>query len=122
MQAVIGEPAPIILKWVGGLINTTGVEAIDYLLTDSVESPVGDDVYYTEKLIRMPDDYICYMPPSYAPSVSALPMLKNGHITLGCFNNPTKINDVALSEWAKIMHELPNSRLFLKGFQYNSPV
>lgn len=120
MQAMTLEPAPLLVKWVGGLINTTGVEAIDYLITDSIESPPGSDEYYTEKLIRMPDDYICYMPPLRIPSVGGLPALRNGYVTFGCFNNPTKINDVLLVEWAKLMQAVPNSRLFLKSGPYDS--
>jgi len=118
MPAIAMEPAPIIVKWVGGLINTTGVAAIDYLLTDRVESPEGDDDFYTESLIRLPDDYICLTPPPYLPRVGELPAIRNGHITLGCFNNPIKINEVLLKEWALLMQELPESRLFLKGHQY----
>ena len=118
MQTMVMEPAPILVKWVGGLINTTGVEAIDYLLTDAIETPVGEDLFYTEKLIRMPDDYICFTPPPYAPPVASLPALKNGYITLGCFNNPIKINDVVLTEWSMLMQELPDSQLFLKGHQF----
>src|SRR3546814_2762631 len=66
------EPAPIILKWVGGLINTTGADAFDYLLSDGVETPIGDDSHYTEKLVRLPDDYICFTPPSYQPKVETV--------------------------------------------------
>ncbi len=114
------QPAPLQLKWVGGLINTTGLHAMDYLLSDAIESPVGDDAFYTEKLIRMPGDYICYQAPEYTPPVSELPAISNGYITLGCFNNPTKVNEVLLAEWAGLMRDLPGSRLFLKGMQYNS--
>ena len=120
MRTMAMQPAPLLLKWVGGLINTTGLSAIDYLLSDNIESPPGEDAFYTEKLIRLPDDYICFTPPEYVPEIGNLPALENGHITLGCFNNPTKINEVVLTEWARIMHELPNSRLLLKGMQYNS--
>jgi len=109
------EPAPVLVKWVGGLINTTGVESIDYLLTDGIESPLGSDANYTEKLIRMPDDYICYMPPTRVPDVGALPALKNGYVTFGCFNNPTKVNPVVLEQWAGLLHAVPGSKLFLKG-------
>lgn len=115
MKTIALEPAPVIVKWVGGLINTTGVPAIDYLITDAVESPPGSDEFYTEKLIRMPDDYICYMPPELIPEVRSLPALRNGYITFGCFNNPTKINDVILGHWAGLLHAVPGSRLYLKG-------
>ncbi|MCD0501970.1 tetratricopeptide repeat protein [Bordetella petrii] len=113
-------PAPVLVKWVGGLINTTGVESIDYLLSDGIESPPGSDTMYTEKLIRMPDDYICYMPPARVPDVGPLPALKAGHITFGCFNNPTKINEVILAQWARLLHAVPGSRLFLKGGAFGS--
>jgi predicted O-linked N-acetylglucosamine transferase (SPINDLY family) len=114
------QPAPLLMKWVGGLINTTGVEAIDYLLSDAIESPPGSDAFYTEKLIRMPDDYICYMPPRRVPDVGALPALRNGHITFGCFNNPTKINETVLAQWARILHAVPGSHLFLKGGSFGN--
>lgn len=122
MSAVALEPAPIIIKWVGGLINTTGVQAIDYLITDSVESPPGTDALYTEKLIRMPDDYICYVPPASVPNVGPLPALENGYVTFGCFNNPTKLNDVLLAQWAQLMHAVPDSRLYLKSGPLSDPL
>lgn len=120
MRAIAMQPAPLIVKWVGGLINTTGVQAIDYLISDHVETPKGEDEYYTEKLIRMPDDYIVFNPPEKLPALSSPPAQQNGYITLACFNNPTKLNDVTLKQWAGIMHELPDSRLLLKGRPYTS--
>ncbi|WP_258166683.1 O-linked N-acetylglucosamine transferase, SPINDLY family protein [Pseudomonas poae] len=115
MGAMALQPAPLLVKWVGGLINTTGLDAIDYLLTDRIESPEGEDAYYTEKLIRLPDDYICYDPPPYTPDIRALPALANGYVTYGCFNNPTKVNDMLLARWAELMRATPRSRLLLKG-------
>ncbi|WP_346351803.1 FkbM family methyltransferase [Oceanimonas sp. AH20CE76] len=122
MRTMAMKPAPILVKWVGGLINTTGLSTMDYLLSDSIETPAGEDEFYTEKLIRMPDDYICYDAPIYTPDIYSPPAKRNDYITLGCFNNPTKLNYVLLGEWAKIMHSLPDSRLFLKGFQFSSKV
>ncbi|MGY6269841.1 O-linked N-acetylglucosamine transferase family protein [Achromobacter denitrificans] len=120
MRTMALEPAPVLVKWVGGLINTTGVDFIDYLITDGVESPADSDPFYTEKLIRMPDDYICYLPPAKVPDVGPLPALRNGYVTFGCFNNPTKINEVTLEKWAGLMLAVPGSRLFLKGGPYQS--
>ncbi|OZI22129.1 TDP-N-acetylfucosamine:lipid II N-acetylfucosaminyltransferase [Bordetella genomosp. 7] len=118
IRAMTMEPAPLLVKWVGGLINTTGVEAIDYLISDRIESPAGSDHLYTEKLIRMPDDYICFVPPPSPPAVGPLPALRNGYITFGCFNNPTKVNRALLARWAELMHAVPHSQLFLKGAAY----
>lgn len=120
MMAVAMRAAPLQVKWVGGLINTTGVKAIDYLISDSVETPIGVDDRYVENLIRLPDDYICYSPPAYAPLVSYLPAIKNGFVTFACFNNGKKINDVVIGCWAEILHRVPNSKLYLKSIQYES--
>ncbi|MGO4998497.1 TDP-N-acetylfucosamine:lipid II N-acetylfucosaminyltransferase [Oceanisphaera sp. W20_SRM_FM3] len=122
MRTMAMKPAPILVKWVGGLINTTGLSTMDYLLSDAIETPDGVDDWYTEKLIRMPHDYVCYEAPAYSHDVYSPPVTHNGYITLGCFNNPQKINAVVLEQWASIMHQLPNSRLFLKSFQFNSSI
>jgi len=120
LKTVAMEPAPVIVKWVGGLFNTSGLRAMDYLITDWHESPEGEEPCYTEKLIRMPDDYICFLPPEYAPEVGPLPAEEKGYITFGCFNNPTKVNSRLIEKWAEIMHRVPDSRLFLKSKQYDT--
>jgi predicted O-linked N-acetylglucosamine transferase (SPINDLY family) len=120
LQAISMRPAPLCVKWVGGLVNTMGLESIDYLLSDSIETPEGVDDQYTEKLIRLPDDYICYVPCAYAPNTTSLPALKNRYITLGCLNNAAKISAQLLSGWAILMHQLPQSHLLLRGAQYES--
>lgn len=116
------EPAPVQIKWVGGLISSTGLTAMDYLLSDNVETPVGCDEHYSEKLIRLPVDYICYDPPSYLPPINEAPVIKNGFITFGCFNNASKINDELLAQWAIILSNVPNSHLFLKSFNFSNPL
>ncbi len=120
-SAVIAmEPAPLQVKWVGGQINTTGLKAMDYMISDSVETPPGIDATYVEKLIRLPDDYICYVPRADTPDIGPVPARKNGYITFGCFNNPAKINNVIIAHWAELMSQVADSRLFLKGSQYDS--
>ena len=120
MQTMQLAPAPVQIKWVGGLISSTGLETMDYLLSDGIETPEGSDALYTEKLIRMPDDYICYDPPFYLPSVNENPVKTNGYITFGCFNNASKINDPLLAQWAALLHRVPDSRLFLKSFNFDN--
>ncbi|MGN8226789.1 TDP-N-acetylfucosamine:lipid II N-acetylfucosaminyltransferase [Gracilimonas sp. BCB1] len=120
LKTVALEPAPITIKWVGGLFNTSGLKSMDYLLTDAKESPEGEETFYTEKLVRMPDDYVCYTLPNYDIPVAEAPVLENGYITFGCFNNPTKINTELLTKWAEILKQVPGSRLYLKSKQYDT--
>src|SRR5690606_2409774 len=84
------------------------------------ETPADVDHLYTEKLIRLPDDYICFEPPIYTPPVGSLPAKSKGYVTFGCFNNASKVNDVLLEQWAVILSSVPNSRLFLKSHGYAS--
>lgn len=120
MKTLLTAPAPVQIKWVGGLISSTGLETMDYLLSDNVQTPAGSDVLYTEKLIRMPDDYICYDPPGYLPSIKPAPVNDRGYITFGCFNNGSKINNIILGQWATILLQVPESRLFLKSANFSS--
>ncbi|MBO6536413.1 MAG: TDP-N-acetylfucosamine:lipid II N-acetylfucosaminyltransferase [Balneolaceae bacterium] len=120
LKTVALEPVPITVKWVGGLFNTTGLESMDYLLTDNYESPKGEEPFYTEKLVRMPDDYVCYEPPAYDIKVAELPASYNGFVTFGCFNNPSKLNDQLIAQWSQILHAVEGSKLFLKSKQYDT--
>ena len=107
------KPAPVQVTWLG-YMGTTGLAAMDYLLSDRHQNPKADDHLYAEKVIRMPDGFVCYDPPSYAPPVGPSPFKRNGFITFGCFNNPAKINDGVMTAWADIIDAVPNSRLVLK--------
>ena len=107
------KPAPIQISW-AGYVGTTGLKAIDYLLADEHEVPPAAESHHAERVLRMPDAYVCYEPPAYAPSVSPLPALEKGYVTFGSFNNPTKIGDPVVHAWSRILDRVPRSRLVLK--------
>jgi predicted O-linked N-acetylglucosamine transferase (SPINDLY family) len=120
LKVITKRPARVHVKWVGGLFNTSGLSDMDFLISDSVQTPEGADSWYTEKLVRLPHDYVSYSPPEYLPPIKGLPLEKNGYLTLGCFNNPVKINEVLLHHWANLLKQLPSARLLLKGKAYDS--
>jgi predicted O-linked N-acetylglucosamine transferase (SPINDLY family) len=107
------KPAPVQIAWIG-YEGTTGLAAIDYLLADDQAIPSGTQADYVEKVVRLPDSYICYDPPADAPTINSLPAMERGYVTFGCFNNPTKITTSVLDVWAKILCRLPQARLVLK--------
>ena len=45
--------------------------------------------------------------------ISPLPAQKSGSITFGCLNNFCKVNDGVLEFWARVLREVPDSRLML---------
>ncbi len=106
--------APLQVTW-AGYVGTTGLTAMDYILTDIHSTPQADEPHYSEKVVRMPNGWLCYDPPDYAPDVGPPPFRENGHITFASFSNPAKINRPVVALWAKILKGCPRSRLFIKG-------
>ncbi|MHC1696598.1 MAG: tetratricopeptide repeat protein [Geobacteraceae bacterium] len=106
------KPAPVQATW-AGYVGTTGLSAMDYLISDPRETPEGTDHWYRESVLRLPDCYVCYAPPEYAPPVGPLPARKNGFITFGCFNNLAKINQPVMDLWIRLLQKIPNARLVL---------
>jgi protein O-GlcNAc transferase len=107
------KPAPIQVSG-GGNNDTTGLDAMDYLLSDRFHTPAESERYFSETLIRMPNDYVCYGPPDYAPAVASPPYQRRGYVTFGCFNNIAKINSEVIALWAQILAALPEARLKLQ--------
>jgi FkbM family methyltransferase len=89
---------------------------MDYRLTDAVADPPGmTDMYFTEKLIRLPKGFLCYHPSAGSPDIPDLPCLQNGYITFGSFNNRAKINSKVVGVWSDLLLRVPASRLILKS-------
>ncbi|MBC8337878.1 MAG: tetratricopeptide repeat protein [Rhodospirillales bacterium] len=107
------KPAPVQVAW-AGYVGTTGLSAIDYLISDIYSTPEEDEPFYSEKVIRMPDGWLCYAPPAYAPEVGPLPFERNAGVTFASFSNPAKINEAVVSVWADVLKGVERSRLVLK--------
>jgi protein O-GlcNAc transferase len=121
MPACAFRLAPVQVKWVGMQNHGTGLPEMDWFLTDRWETPVGFEHFYDERLLRLPDGYVCYSPPAHAPDAAPLPALANGFVTFGCFNNLAKITPTVIATWARILRELPTARLILKTHQFADP-
>jgi predicted O-linked N-acetylglucosamine transferase (SPINDLY family) len=113
--------APVQVKWVGSQNHSTGLEEIDWFLTDRWETPPELQHHYSERLLLMPDGYVSYSPPPYAPDVGPSPAAASGHVTFGCFNNLAKITRATLDSWGNILRRAPQARLVLKCQQFNDP-
>jgi protein O-GlcNAc transferase len=107
------KPAPIQMTWIG-YEGTTGVRSIDHLLADRHVAPAEMEAFCCEKVLRLPDGYVCYDPPDQAPPVGPLPASQTGRLTLGSFNSLTKITPAVVAAWSRILHRLPDARLVFK--------
>jgi len=110
------KPAPVQLTWIG-YPATTGLSAMDYKIVDSYTDPPGvTDHLYTEKLLRMPGCFLCYLPPADCPDIMIdPPVLSAGHIRFGSFNNFSKVSPATLEMWAQILQSVPDAVLVLKA-------
>jgi protein O-GlcNAc transferase len=109
MAACANRLAPVQIKWVGMQSHSSGLPEMDWFLTDRCETPIGFERFYSEKLLRLPDGYVCYSPPPHAPDVVEAPALKNGFVTFGCFNNLAKITPRVMETWANILYRVPSA-------------
>jgi dTDP-4-amino-4,6-dideoxygalactose transaminase/predicted O-linked N-acetylglucosamine transferase (SPINDLY family) len=108
------KPAPIQATWIG-YPGTTGLQAVDYYLTDRHILPPGQfDHQFTEKLTYLPVS-APFQPELDSAPINALPALANGYITFGSFNRISKIGRNVVAAWGKLLRALPDSKLLLGG-------
>ncbi|MFA7242930.1 MAG: tetratricopeptide repeat protein [Sulfuricellaceae bacterium] len=110
------KPAPVQASWLG-YFATTGVAAMDYFIADPWTAPEAEESHFIEKIQRLPQTYLCFSPPDVDVPVAPLPALAERHITFGCFNHLTKMNDAVVALWARVLLAVPGSHLFLKTRQ-----
>lgn len=107
------RPAPVQVSWLG-YWHTTGLKAMDYIIADKDFIHEEDEQWFCEKVARLPHSRFCFVPPEPYPDVVEAPLITNGYVTFGCFNNPVKISDEAVRAWAEVMKAVPRSRLIFK--------
>lgn len=105
--------APVQVTW-AGYVGTTGLPAMDYLISDPRQSPEGADGWAIEGIVRMPDAYVPWSPPAAAPAVAPLPMIARGAPTFGSLNALPKLNAQVASLWTRLLAAVPGSRLLLR--------
>tara|TARA_R110002050_G_scaffold160395_1_gene289800 strand:- start:580 stop:1320 length:741 start_codon:yes stop_codon:yes gene_type:complete len=113
LDVVARKPAPIQVTMIG-YPNTTGLPTVDYRITDGVADPPNTSQKFVEKLVRLPECFLCYTPTKEPIEISPAPCLNNNFITFGSFNNLAKITDEVLCMWASVLIAVPKSILLLK--------
>ncbi len=113
------RPAPVQINWLGypGLMSA---DLYDYMLTDAFISPptqllTSQSKYPTEKLAIMPN---CYQPNDCYRPVGELTkrsdnQLPDDAFVFCCFNQSFKILPEVFSSWMRLLHQIPNSVLWL---------
>jgi protein O-GlcNAc transferase len=121
LPVFVRKPAPVQVAWLG-YPNTTGLDAIDYRITDAVADPdPQEDRFCSESLLRLDRCFLCYEPSPDAPPVAPLPASRNGFVTFGSFNNFQKVTPHVVAAWSEVLRAVPGSRMLLKAESLTDP-
>jgi predicted O-linked N-acetylglucosamine transferase (SPINDLY family) len=108
------RPAPVIVNWFG-YPSTMGTPYHHYLLADDFVVPPGDEIYYSEKIVRLP----CYQPNDRKRTVAATRPtraeagLPDGAFLFCSFNGMQKLTAPVYQRWMTILGRVPGSVLWL---------
>lgn len=109
------RPAPVSLTYLG-YPGSTGADYIDYILTDRVLTPDGEEPFYTEKIIRMPHTYqVTHGKQEFSQkplSRKDFGLLEDA-IVFCCFNQTYKIEPVIFAAWMRILKRVENAIFWL---------
>ncbi len=113
LLAFARKPAPVQFTYLA-YCSTTGVDAIDYRLTDRfLDPPSADLSCYTESSIHLPGCYWCYAAPVPRDAPQPATDRQAGPPTFGCLNNYAKVTDATLLAWTQLLCRVPESRLLV---------
>ncbi len=101
---------------------TTGVPNIDYMITDAIAAPPGEERFFSERLYRLPGCFLCY---NYdfeqSLPITALPKDRNCFVTFGCFGIGAKLNTELIGLWASVLHRVPGAVMLICNMQLKAP-
>jgi predicted O-linked N-acetylglucosamine transferase (SPINDLY family) len=110
------RPAPIAVNWFG-FPGTMGTPYHHYIVADAHIIPEGSEIYYSEKVLRLP----CYQPNDRKRAVSpqrpsrSEEGLPEDAFVYCCLNGMQKITPEMFGAWMKILERTNGSVLWLLG-------
>ena len=108
------RPAPVQVNWLG-YPGTMGTPYHQYIIADDWIIPQGSEMYYSEKVVRLP----CYQPNDRKRVVATeKPTRRDAGLpedafVFCCFNGTHKIGRFTFERWMEILNRVPNSVLWL---------
>jgi len=112
------KPAPVQVCYLGYL-GTTGLDEMDYWITDWTVHPADTAEQTTERIWRLPRCWVAYEPPSEIPEVR--PREPDQPFTFAVFNSLQKLGRPSARLWARALAAVPESRLLIKSHGLDHP-
>ena len=111
------RPSPIQANYLG-FPGTMGAEFIDYIIADKTVAPFEQQMFYSEKIVHLPD---CYQVndtkrniAGRAPTRREAGLPERGFVFC-CFNSSSKITAEIFDIWTSLLHQVEGSVLWLLG-------
>lgn len=111
------QPAPIQVNYLG-FPGSTGAPYIQYMLADPCVVPDPCTAHLTEKLVMLPE---CFQINDGRQAISSRGVTRSENklpdtgFVFGCFNKGSKIEPVMFDVWMRILHQVPDSVLWLSA-------
>lgn len=112
MPVVARKPAPVQAAWLG-YPCTTGLDAMDYRITDRHVCPDGFERYWAERLVRLPGSQWCFKPEFGSPDVAPPPSTLQQAVTFGSLHDLLALTPEVIALWARLLRSVPASRLII---------
>ena len=111
------RPAPVQACFIG-YPSTTGFSGVDYLISDEMLIPHNVEKYYSEKIARLPNSFLCFQPPAGMPAPDRK---QQDGVVFGSLNHLPKMNPAVFDAWADILIESPSSKLIMQCAAFAEP-
>ena len=115
------KPAPIQITGIG-YPSTTGLDAMDYFITDEVIDPPDDEdnaKLFKEKFLYMPSNF-CYAQREDVPTPEYAPCTKRDYPVFGTICSYKEMNDDILRIWHRISQLVPNAVFLMRAPEFES--
>jgi predicted O-linked N-acetylglucosamine transferase (SPINDLY family) len=113
------KPAPIQMTF-AGYPSTTGLEAMDYRISDAFldELTSDRDQLYVERTLRLPHScFGCFEPQGPPTPLNPPPVEHNGFVSFVSLNNFAKVTSATIDLWAAVLRAAPTTRLSIRASQ-----
>ncbi len=109
------RPAPLIVSWLGYPGTLGHPRLADYIIGDPIVTPLEHAAHFSETLALMPHTY---QPTDNRRIVGKRPLRKDlglpeNAFVFCCFNQPFKLNPETFDVYCRLLHETPNSVLWM---------
>jgi predicted O-linked N-acetylglucosamine transferase (SPINDLY family) len=114
-SAIAGHrPAPVQVNFLG-YPGTMAADFIDYVIADPFVVPPGQEIHFSERVVRLPH---CYQPNDSTRPIAETPArgdcgLPEEAFVFCCFNNTYKLTAPVFSIWMRLLDAVPGSVLWL---------